>query len=50
MEKLTEQAQKIMAERFSRDSVIALATTEDGIPYVRSANACYDDKAFYFTD
>ena len=30
-----------------KDHIIALATTEDGIPYVRHANAYYDNKAFY---
>jgi len=27
--------------------LIALATTENDIPYVRSVNAYYEDKAFY---
>ena len=47
MEKLTKQAEEIMAERFGKDNVIALATVENGIPYVRSVNAFYDNKAFY---
>ena len=47
MEKLTQKAQEIMVERFGKDNVIALATTENDIPYVRSVNAFYDDKAFY---
>ncbi len=47
MEKLTRKAQEIMAERFGKDSVIALATTENDIPYVRNVNAYYEDKAFY---
>ena len=47
MEKLTEKAEKIMVERFGKDNVIALATTENNIPYVRSVNAFYEDKAFY---
>lgn len=47
MEKLTKKAQEIMIERFGKDSVIALATIEDDIPYVRCVNAYYEDKTFY---
>ena len=47
MEKLTEEAKAIMIERFGKDNVIALATTENDIPYVRSVNAYYEDRAFY---
>lgn len=47
MEKLTEKAREIMVERFGKDNVIALATTENDIPYVRSVNAYYEEKAFY---
>ena len=47
MEKLTKKAEEIMIERFGKDNVIALATTENGIPYVRTVNAFYEDKAFY---
>lgn len=47
MEKLNWETAGIMAERFGKDSIIALATTEDGIPYVRSVNAYYEDGSFY---
>ena len=47
MEKLTKKAEEIMVERFGKDNIIALATTENNIPYVRSVNAFYEDKAFY---
>lgn len=47
MEKLTEKTKKIMEERFGRDRLIAIATTEDNIPYVRNVNALYEDGAFY---
>jgi len=47
MEKLSRDAEKIMIERFGRDSIIALATTMDEKPYVRSVNSFYDDGAFY---
>ena len=45
--KLTKEAKAILVERFSRDSIIALATTTDGIPYVRYVNAFYWNSAFY---
>ena len=47
MEKLSTEAEKIMVERFGKDTIIALATTENGIPYVRNVNAYYEDGAFY---
>ena len=47
MEKLTVQAEEIMVERFGKDSVIALATVDNGIPCVRNVNAFYENKAFY---
>lgn len=47
MSRLSQEAERIMLERFGKDTVIALATTEDGTPYVRSVNACYENGAFY---
>lgn len=47
MGRMGEDAEKIMAERFGKDSIIALATVEDGMPYVRWVNAYYEDGAFY---
>lgn len=47
MEKLSNEAEEIMIERFGKDTVIALATTEDGVPYVRNVNAFYENGAFY---
>ena len=47
MEKLSSEAEKIMVERFGKDTIIALATTENGIPYVRNVNAYYENGAFY---
>ena len=41
------EAEKIMTERFGKDTVIALATEENGIPYVRYVNAYYENGAFY---
>ena len=47
MTKLSEDAEKIMIERFGKDSIIALATTVDNRPYVRSVNSFYDNGSFY---
>ncbi|MDO5423628.1 MAG: pyridoxamine 5'-phosphate oxidase family protein [Eubacteriales bacterium] len=40
-------ADTILTERFCKDSLIALATVEDGVPYVRTVDAVYLDGAFY---
>ena len=42
-----EQAEIIMTERFGKDTVIALATAENNIPYVRNVNAYYENGVFY---
>ncbi len=47
MEKLSNQAAQIMDERFGHDTVIALATLENGLPRVRSVDALYAGGAFY---
>lgn len=47
MEKLNEKTKQIMNERFGKDSVIALATVENGVPYVRNVNAYYENGTFY---
>lgn len=47
MQKMTEEAEKVMVERFGKDNIIALATIDEGIPYVRSVNAFYEEGAFY---
>ena len=47
MEQLTQITATIMKERFGKDSIIALATTCDNIPYVRYVNAYYEEKAVY---
>lgn len=41
------EAQRIMNERFGKDSIISLATIYNGIPYVRNVNAYYLNGAFY---
>ena len=47
MKKLTDETEKIMVERFGKDTIIALATVEKGIPYVRNVDAYYENGAFY---
>lgn len=47
MKKLSEDAEKIMAERFGKDTIIALATVENEVPFVRYVNAYYENGAFY---
>jgi len=47
MEKLTKELEELMVQRFGKDTVIALATTENGVPYVRNVNGYYEDGSFY---
>lgn len=47
MKKLSNEAEKIMIDRFDTDSIVALATVEDGVPYVRNVDAYYENGAFY---
>ena len=47
MKKITPEAEKIMVERFVKYTIIALATTKNGVPYVRNVNAYYEDGVFY---
>ncbi len=47
MEKLTKETEEIMVERFGGDSLIALATAANNIPYVRNVNSYYENGAFY---
>jgi len=47
MQKLTQEAEAILLERFGGDSIVSLATQAEGIPYVRYVDAFYEDGAFY---
>ncbi|MDE6281327.1 MAG: pyridoxamine 5'-phosphate oxidase family protein [Oscillospiraceae bacterium] len=47
MKERTQEVEQIMTERFGKDTVIALATVENGVPFVRNVNAYYEDGAFY---
>ena len=42
-----ETTERILTARFGKDSLIALATVEDGFPHVRTVDAVYLDGAFY---
>ena len=45
--KHNEITEAILKERFGKDSLIALATAEGGMPHVRTVDAVYMDGAFY---
>lgn len=47
MGKLTKEVEAILLERFGKDSVMALATAVDNVPYVRTVDAFYENGAFY---
>lgn len=47
MKRFDEEAKRILAERFGKDTVIALATEDNGTPHVRYVNAYYENGAFY---
>ena len=47
MIKLNQEVEKIMIERFGKDTIISLATIENAVPYVRNVNAYYENGAFY---
>lgn len=47
MKILSKEVRDILVERFGKDTILALATVENGIPYVRNVNALYHDGAFY---
>lgn len=47
MEKINEQTERIMTERFGKDSILALATLEDGTPFVRNVDAYYEQGTFF---
>ena len=47
MGNLTSESKKILNERFGKDNIIALATLDVDVPYVRNVNAFYEEGAFY---
>lgn len=44
---IDQEVERILAERFGKDSLIALATTEEGAPRVRYVDALYENGSFY---
>ncbi len=46
-EKRTAEAERILSERFGKDTLLALATVSEGVPHVRTVNGYYEDGAFY---
>ena len=44
---MDKQIENLLALRFNKDSLIALATEENGVPHVRAVNSLYEDGAFY---
>lgn len=44
---MTPEVQSILNERFGRDRLLALATTDGLVPSVRAVNAYYENGAFY---
>lgn len=47
MEKMNSELVSIMNERFGKDSIIALATLDGGMPCVRNVDGFYESGAFY---
>lgn len=47
MKKFNQEAENVMVRRFGKDTIIALSTTENEVPYVRYVNAYYESGAFY---
>ena len=45
--KHNNETNRLLTDRFGKDSLIALATVADGIPHVRTVDAVYLDGAFY---
>ena len=44
---ISPAASEILTRRFGHDTLVALATTADGIPHVRAVNAYYENGCFY---
>lgn len=47
MHTIPPEAEAAMKERFGHDSLLALATVENGLPWVRTVNAYYENGSFY---
>lgn len=42
-----QEAMQILSERFGKDTLLSLATVDEGRPNVRIVNSYYEDGAFY---
>ena len=47
LQKVTAEIEKVLIERFGKDSLISLATAVEHMPYVRTVDAYYDSGSFY---
>lgn len=47
MVNIDQETERLMQERFGRDTVIALSTADNGVPSVRYVNAYYENGTFY---
>ena len=47
MSRWDQEAEKIMIEHFGKDTIIALSTVDNDMPFVRYVNAYYENGAFY---
>lgn len=47
MKNYSNEVEKILKERFDKDSILALATVSGEMPHVRNVDAFYEDGAFY---
>lgn len=47
MQKLTNEVEAILKERFGRNNLLPLATLDGCFPVVRNVNAYYENSAFY---
>ena len=47
MKNVSNEVEKILKERFDKDSILALATVSENMPHVRNVDAFYEAGAFY---
>ena len=47
MSEANVRAKEVLADRFGKDTLLSLATTDEGRPYVRIVNSYYEDGYFY---
>ena len=47
MKGFSQETEQIMIDRFGKDTIISLATTQNATPYVRYVDAYYENGSFY---